>query len=178
MRNYTECTKNRLKLLIQPKKKKKKLRSTKYKEKLKIVRVGTKHCRIIRRNYWTMHKGQKGEEMRIVEMLIRSINSWSVVIVYLDGFSRAKISRKIRLEGEREVRVVNQKTGRSVGPQSLISCMSVIYTVTVYVHSRDCSSTGPSYLLTCLVIFPSVERSKINKHWLLHRDEGRSRALA
>lgn len=86
--------------------------------------------------------------------------------IYLGGFSRAKISRKIRL-GEREVRVVNQKTGRSVGPQSLISCASVIYTVTVYVQ-RDYSSADPfllTYLLACLVIFPFVERpcSKINK---------------
>lgn len=81
-----------------------------------------------------MHKDKRAKRRGIVEMLIRSINSWSAVIVYLDGFSGAKISRKIRLEGEREVRVVNQKTGRSVGPQSLISCTSVIYTVTVYVQ--------------------------------------------
>lgn len=108
-----------------------------------------------------MHKGQKSEDRWNVNQEYKFLDG--CYRIYLDGFSRAKISRKIRL-GEREVRVVNQKTGRSVGPQSLISCASVIYTVTVYVQ-RDYSSAGPSYLLACLVIFPSVERpcSKINK---------------
>lgn len=108
-----------------------------------------------------MHKGQKSEDRWNVNQEYKFLDG--CYRIYLGGFSRAKISRKIRL-GEREVRVVNQKTGRSVGPQSLISCASVIYTVTVYVQ-RDYSSAGPSYLLACLVIFPSVERpcSKINK---------------
>lgn len=112
-----------------------------------------------------MHKGQKSEDRWNVNQEYKFLDG--CYRIYLGGFSRAKISRKIRLEGEREVRVVNQKTGRSVGPQSLISCASVIYTVTVYVQ-RDYSSADPfllTYLLACLVIFPFVERpcSKINK---------------